>query len=73
MKLLPKWLRRSMQTFAMLILMLFVSACATLSVPPTLSSHPLCHTLSWHELDTPTTQREIFAHNLKVEDKTICP
>jgi hypothetical protein len=67
-----------MQVSAMLILMIFVSACASLSGPPITSNqitarHPLCQELSWHELDTPTTQREIFAHNLKVQNPVICP
>lgn len=53
--------------------MIFVSACGHLSAPPITSKHPLCQELSWHEQDTPTTQRGIFAHNLKVRDPVICP
>jgi len=73
MKLLLKRLRKLIAVPLMLTLMLFVSACATTNVTVTLSDHPLCHALSWHEADTPTTQREIFTHNLKVEDPRICP
>lgn len=77
MKLLPKWLRKSIATFGMLILMLSVSACGHLNGLPITSDptlrHPLCQELSWHEQDTPTTQRGIFAHNLKVQNPAVCP
>lgn len=73
MKLLIKRLRKLIAVPLMLILMLSVSACATTNVTVTLSDHPLCHAIGWTE-DTPDNiQREIFAHNLKVEDPAICP
>lgn len=61
-----------MLKWLIVISMLSVTGCATFSAPVTLSKHPLCKPISWHELDTPSTQREIFAHNLKVEDPSIC-
>lgn len=73
MKQLRRLLAVWMTSFAMLILMSFVSGCATTSEPPKIVRHPLCQIISWHEDDTPTTLRQIFAHNLKVEDPAICP
>lgn len=73
MKKPTRLLRGLMITLSMLSLMSFVSGCVTTSEQPKIARHPLCQAISWHEADTPGTQREIFRHNLKVEDPKICP
>lgn len=67
MKLLPKRLRKLIAALLLTISMLSVTGCATTSVPLTPSECAWSQPLSWHEADTPTTQRGIFAHNLKWE------
>lgn len=60
---------RLMLASAMLSLTLFGSGCATTSEPPLEPSGcSWAKPLTWHDKDTPTTQREIFSHNLKWEE-----